>query len=85
MGNVEVKFKFDDCLGKNRGIIVSRKKSFYNGKEVIKMYILFRCRKEGIVYILFQLWERIQKGKKEEIRGGLDKLWWVFSVKLKRI
>lgn len=53
MGNVEVKFKFDDRLGKNRGIIVSRKKSFYNGIEVIKMYILFRCRKEGIVYILF--------------------------------
>lgn len=54
MGNVEVKLKLDDRLGKNRGTIVSRKKSSYNGKEAIKMHTSFRCRKEGIVHILLQ-------------------------------
>lgn len=54
MGNVEVKLKLDDCLGKNRGTIVSRKKSSYNGTEAIKMHTSFRCRKEGIVHILLQ-------------------------------
>lgn len=85
MGKVEIKFKCDERLERNREEILIEKTA------LIKAQAPYNC----IYFMLMQVGgndarsipatvEALQ-GKVVRNKRGLDELWWVFSVRLKRI